>query len=262
MKNLDFKKLLVFLVIVAIIVLVVLFGVKKVNESKPTEEEAKTVEELTVDYFANLTAGYSTSYNGLDVLFKSDKTTYADLSTVSVLSTAISYASEKGLDIAVNESIINSLDTSIYGNPSEYLAYKASAIREGMTKLFGSPIEDRSAADNIDFLYDYYYVKEHDIYLVKRNKVASASMSQQKIEYSFIETKKKDDKLTTTFAIAYVYNDGNTKKYSANSNGTPLVAKDVNEFPTDKIDEFDKFTITLKKADNGEYVFESIEKVK
>ena len=26
--------------------------------------------------------------------------------------------------------------------------------------------------------------------------------------------------------------------------------------------KFDKFTITLKKADNGEYVFESIEKVK
>lgn len=262
MKNLDFKKLLVFLVIVAIIVLIVLFGVKKVNETKPTEEEAKTVEELTVDYFANLTKGYSTSFNGLDILFKSDKTTFADLSTVSILSNAITYASEKNLDIAVNESVVNSLDASLYGNPNEYLAYQGTAIRQAMTELFGTAIEDRSAADNIDFLYDYYYVKEHDIYLVKRNKVASASMSQLNIEYSFIETKKKDNKITTTFAIAYVYNDGTTKKYSSNSKGSPIIVEGVNEFPTEKIDEFEKFTITLKKTDNGKYVFESIEKVK
>ena len=45
--------------------------------------------------------------------------------------------------------------------------------------------------------------------------------------------------------------------------GEKVVAKDCIEFPSEKIDEFQKYEFTLTKTKDGKnYIFESVKKVK
>lgn len=263
MKNLDLKKLLVFIGIIAVVALSIFLIIKSLGNNKPTEEETKDVESLSIDYYASLTAGYNTSYNGLDVLFATDKTTVDDLNYNCILNTAIKYATDKGIDLSVPSNVLTILgESGTYGNINDYVAYNGVGVRNAIKELFGITKTDTTILGNFDFLYDFYYVKKYDMYLVKRSKATDNSNSYQSIDYSIIETTKKKDKLSTTIAIAYVYNDGSAKIYAKDKLGENIVSEDSKEFPKDKIDEFDKFTITLKQSENDKYVFESIEKVK
>ena len=110
MKNLDFKKLLVLVGIIAVIGLAIFFIIKLTNNSKATKEEKKTAENLSISYYANLTEGYATLYGGLDVLFQEDETTFQDLSIATILNTAIKYAEYEGIDTSVSNTAIDLLE--------------------------------------------------------------------------------------------------------------------------------------------------------
>ena len=63
--------------------------------------------------------------------------------------------------------------------------------------------------------------------------------------------------------LAYCKLNNETVDYAADRNGTKVIAQNVKEFPTAKIDQFDKFQFTLtKSADGKNYIFESVKKVK
>ena len=75
MKNFDVKKLFVLILIVLVVAVGVFFIVKNLGGSKkPTEEEAENAENLSIEYYANLTRGYSSFYGGLEILYQNEKT--------------------------------------------------------------------------------------------------------------------------------------------------------------------------------------------
>ncbi len=265
MKNVDIKKLLVLIGILAVVGVIIFFVIKGVNNNKENKEIEKAAETVTLDYYINLTAGYNTNFGGLDVLFVNDKTTVENLHKSSILTTAIRYASEKHLDYGVSKTILDSLNASkTYGNIDDYAAYKGEAIRTAVKELFGDiKYVDSSSISTYEYLNDYYYNNTFDVYLVKRNNVTSNNNEENTIEHHVIETKKqKDGKIITTIAIAYVHNDGTNKTYSKDKLGKNVIVENSEKFPEDKADEFEKYNITVKPGEKDKYVFESIEKVK
>lgn len=264
MKNLDFKKLLVFIGIIAVIGLAIFFIIKLSNNSKATKEEKKTAENLSISYYANLTEGYSTLYGGLDVLFQSDETTFKDLSIAAVLNTAIKYAEYEGIDTSVSNTAIDLLEEEKkYKNLNDFTFYRGEAIRQAIKELFGDvEYVDQSAEGIENYIYDIIYEGTYDLYLVRRNETQDIASNKHGIDYTIIDTKSKDDKIITKIAIAYTYSNTNSKSYSKDKNGSKIIVKEAKEFPTDKAEEFDNFEITLKKTKENKYVFESIKKVK
>lgn len=263
MKNLDFKKLLVFILLIAIIVGGGYLVIKTLNDGKASKEEVKKAENISIDYYANLTAGHSTVYNGLDILYQSDKTTYSDIDKGAIINTAINYASKNEIDLSVDAYTMNLLkNKKTYGDVTKYSVYNAKGIREAAEILFGKDVfSDSSDTENYSFKYDYYYDLENDVYLVKRNTVPDTTKANQKMDYTTISTVNKDNKIVITVAIAYVYSNGKTGTYAKDKAGVEVIAEDVEKFPTDKVDEFDHFAFTMKKDENNKYVFESVEKV-
>lgn len=264
MKNLDIKKLLVLIAIIAVIVLLVIFGSKLVGkESKPTEEESQEVETLVTKYYANVTFGYSTPYKGIDVLFSSDKTTYEDLDNKAILNLAIRYASDNEIDIAVSSEVVNTIiNSGKYGDLSSYAAYKGEGLRTAIKDLYGVDFNDNTEISEYGYLYDFIYVKEYDTYFMGRNSINDIYDSNRGIDYTIVETNKKSDKVYMTIAIAYIYRNGNERSYAKDSNGEEIIAEGLTEFPKEKAKEFDNFKFTLTKNDDGKYIFESVEKVK
>lgn len=259
-KKMDFKKLLVFIIIIVLLCLLVFVGVKVVGGGGVSDKEQTAIDETINDYFSKMTEGYSTVYNGADILYNKDKTTAQDLDYKSILATSIKYASKNNLDIAVSTSARDAINSSgSYGDISEYTMYNGKGVRDAAKILFGIDIDNKSILSDNDFIYNFYYVEEYDLYLMKRNNVPDLNSNLQKVEYKTIETTKKKDTYTTIVAVAYTYSKGETKVYANDKNGANVVTE-AKEFPTDKIDEFTKYKVTMKLVDDH-YVFESIEKV-
>jgi len=261
MKNLDFKKLLVFIIIIAIIILLILFGSKAIStNTKVSEEESENTEKIINDYVSTLTEGYSTVYGGIDILFSKDKTTNQDLDLNVILNNSIKYATKNEMNIAVALDSLETMNKSgVYGNIKDYTTYNGKAIKEAAKILFDIDLEHGSTINNNNYLYNFYYDNDYDIYLVKRNNTTDINRTSQNVEYKIIEQTKKDNTIKVKMAVAYTYNNGSKKLYAKDAAGETIISEDSNEFPEEKINEFDKFTITLKKNDK-EYSFESIEK--
>lgn len=262
MKNLDFKKLLVLLIILVIAAVAIFFIIKGVQNNKETKKVIENAEAISIKYYANLTEGYTTPYGGIDILYKNDKTKFTDLNFAVVLNTAIKYTKENGIDTKVSTVALNSLNNKEYGKITDYIAYSGKGIRQAIKELFGTTIEDRTVTSKYGYAYDFYYNKDYDIYLMKRNENKSTIVMEQSMDYKVIETTKKDDKIITTIAIAYVYDDEVSKIYAKDSAGENIVSENSDEFPVDKIDEFDKFKIIVKQTEDNKLVFDSVEKVK
>ncbi|MGN1370850.1 MAG: hypothetical protein ACI4XM_01015 [Candidatus Coprovivens sp.] len=264
MKNVDFKKLFILIAIIVIIAVVILLVVNFSNKDKLTKEETQKIEDISIKYYANLTEGYTTVYGGLDILYQRKETTTKNLETVEILNTSIKYASDNSFDTSVSDAKVKALEASKkYKNISEYALYNGESVRKAITELFGDiKYVDSSANNNHNFIYDYIYDSNNDVYLVKRNNNDSQVNTNQGINYKLLSTKEKDEKVIVTIAIAYTCKvDANTM-YAKDPEGEKIIAENVEEFPEDKIDEFDKYEITLKKSSDNKYVFESIKKVK
>ena len=77
-----------------------------------------------------------------------------------------------------------------------------------------------------------------------------------------IKTTTNNDKLNTELAVAYVYFYNNKYYFTKDANNKEKVYEsDKLELQEDKLNEFEHFTITLKKV-NDDYVFEKISKNK
>ena len=263
MKNFDVKKLFVLILIILVIAVGIFFIVKNLGgNKKPTKEETENAETLSIDYYANLTRGYSSSYGGLDILFQREKTTYDDLETAAILNSAINYAIDNNIDLSVATSIISDLGTEAgYENIDDCLVYKGEGVRKAIKELFGVDFKDTSSVDNLSFLYNFMYDSIYDVYVVERNDVEDLYETQRAIDYKIIETVKNKDKVTTTIAIAYVYNDAGKIMYAKDPNGKEIIVENAEkeEFPEDKVDEFNKYDITLKETEDNKFVFDSIE---
>lgn len=263
MKNLDFKKLLVLLLIIAAIVAVVFIIINVVSKGGLTEEDKKKAEERITTYYTSLTDGYTTAYGGTDMLYQKESVTFADLEQAPVIYTAIKYAEANGINTSVKTEYLNALNNEgSYGDISLYSAYSGVGVRTAIKELFGEvSYTDASSTNNHDFKYDYHYIKKYDIYLMKKSNAIELTNTNQRVVQHVIKTEEKDEKIVTTIAVAYVYDDGTVVKYATDKKGINVVAEDVTEFPTDKIDEFDKFEITVTKKDDN-FIFESIKKIK
>ena len=264
MKNIDFKKLLVFIIIIAIVIFLIFFGFKTISKDSkiPTEEQDK-INNVMEEYFTKLTEGFVSTYNGVDILYTNDKTTVDTLEPNSMLNTAIKYASENDLDINVSIKDLEAIEaTGEYGDIKDYTAYNGAGIREAIKRLFGKDIDSISVISDYDFLYDFYYVDGYDIYLMKRNDVYDMTSNLQNIEYKIVETKKDKGKVETTIAVAYTYKKGDKTIYYSDNVGSKEVSSASNGFPEDKIKDLDKYKFTMTMDSTGNYIFQSVEKVK
>lgn len=262
MKNLDVKKLAVFVIIILLIVggFIVVKKMKKNNEI--TQEEIKVNENLVIDYFTNLTQGYTSVYSGIDVLYNSGKVTIENLEYGALMNLAIKYATDNDISLNVPQGVLNVLNESKeFGDIKSYTAYDGKGLRDTVKLLFGETEEPISMVNKVNFLYDFIYVEQNDIYLMKKNEnVTDYSSNDYYMDCSLIEQKKEKDKIKTTIAVAYVYNNNGVYTYYKDKDVKQEVSNTSKEFPKDKIDEFDKYTFTLKK-DDDHYIFESVEKV-
>ena len=268
MKNIDFKKLLVFLGIVIAIGLVIFLIVKAVNKEKGTnEEETKILEEIGLEYITKLTQGYTTDFNGIDLLFDNDSVEYKDLSSASILNTAMRYVVKKELNNNVATSSLEIINEDFEKDISEFSAYNGEAVRQAVKELFGIDYENGESINELGFGYNIFYNSDFDIYLKGTNDQYKAPNYENSVKFYVTkttkETKKKETRLKMEFVVAYTKENENSAKldYAKDPNGATIVTSlgEKEEFPKDKVDEFDKYSITLKKVDNN-YVFESLKK--
>ena len=263
MKNFDVKKLFVLILIVLVVAVGVFFIVKNLGGSKkPTEEEAENAENLSIEYYANLTRGYSSFYGGLEILYQNEKTTYEDLEPAAIIYSAINYATDNNIDLSINTNTLLELkEDGGYTDIDKYTVYKGEGIRNAVKELFGVDFKNQSADDSINFMYKFVYDSVYDVYLMSNSGVQDLTDRDRYIDYKIIETVKKKDKIITTIAIAYVYNNAGTIMYAKDPNGEEIIIEDAEkeEFPEDKVDEFNKYDITLKETEDNKFVFDSIE---
>ena len=266
MKNIDFKKLLVFLVIVLAIGLVIFAVVKLAGNNKSAnDEETEILEDIGLTYLARLTEGYNSSYNGIDLLYANDKEVkYDQLSASSVLYLATRYIANKEIDNVVNSAQVTEARKLIGENAEGYTPYKGEAIRQAIKELFGVDFDNTSAVDEPGFGYNFYYFPESDIYLKGANYTNLNINYDADLKFHIVKTNKnkKDKTLQVEYAVAYtMINDEKMREFATDINGENVVAilEKKEAFPADKVKEFDTYTITLKK-DGDNYVFESFKK--
>ena len=259
MKNFDAKKLLVFILIIAVVALIG-FGVLKLIQgvSKPSEKEQTASETLAVNYYLNLTSGYNTLFNGQDLLYSKDKWTVDDISLESKYSICIKYAMDHELDLFPDSTVKGMLGL---GKRDDVIIYNSDAINEASKILFG---EDMKFGDTVneDFKNNYTYVQSHKVVVAEINKRENAIESNNSMDYKIIGSKKEGKNIVTTVAIAYVANlEDGTYTYAATPDLEKVVVTGIGEYkiPEDKIGEFPQYKITMSKV-NDSYVFKSIEK--
>ena len=264
MKKFDVKKLLVLILIIAALIAIAFIGFKAVNKDKLTKENKTEVEANISSYYLNLTKGYSTTYGGLDVLYSYDKTTYEDLSEQEIVYTAATYLSDSDINYTIDAAAMTQLsDSGKYGNLNDYRIYSGESVRQAVKDLFGADtIPSTPAPEN--YVFDIIYDVNTDCYLITKNDIEDNETSEASMDFSIISTESKDGKVITTVAIAYVYDDEGNIMYMKDPAGEKVVVENLEkeEFPKDKIDEFDKYKFTLKESSDKKYVFESVEKVK
>lgn len=264
MKNVDGKKLVVFILIVIALVGIVFLIFKATNKDKLTKEEKQNVENSVIDIYLNMTSGYSTMYGGLDVLYSYDKLTVNDLKEQELVYTAINYLNNNNISYSISGDYMEGLkESNLYGSLDDYRIYKGESVRQAIKDLFGLdniPMTERPA----NFLYDIYYNEAYDCYLLSENtKVTNNNDPNTTMDFSIISTEKKDGKLETTVAIAYVFNNNGNIMYLKDPKGVTVIAEGLTakEFPKDKIDEFDKYKFILNETSDKKYTFESVEKI-
>ncbi len=263
MKKFDVKKLLVFILIIAVLIIAGFFIFKMVNKENLSNEDKQNVENSVITYFLNLTNGYSTIYGGLDVLYSYDKTSLGDLKEQEIIFTAVNYLEKSEINYSISADYMSGLkESGKYKDLNNYRIYKGESVRQAVKDLFGLD-SIPSNPTPVNFLYNISYDSNYDCYLISENNIENNNTNEATMDFSIISTEKKEDKLETIVAIAYVYNDNGNIMYLKDAEGTSIVAEnlDKKEFPKDKIDEFTKYKFTLKENSDKKYVFESVEKI-
>ncbi len=260
MKKIDFKKLGVLVALIVVAVLAI-FGITKIVQkiSGPSKAVREQVEGNIENYFAYLSIGHSSIFNGMDLLFDKDKVTFDDLNKGSIIEVALNYAADKGKDLTVPKTAV---DTFNKANKKSGVGFNAKVVSETIKELFDKEVPMTDYAADANYLYDYYYIDDFDILIKSKSKTKDIGTDNNFVTTSVIETKKEKGNLVTTVAVAYVYSNGSTYSFAADKNGVKIVdgARETAEFPKDKIDEFPKYKFISKKVDDR-YVFDSIEKV-
>ncbi len=266
MKNIDFKKLLVFLGIVLAIGLVI-FGIVKIagNKKGANEEQKEILEDIGLKYIARITDGYNSNFNGVDLLYGNEKEiTYEDLTVSSVLYVATKYITDKEIDNAVSSVAVDKCREMIGPEAENFTPYKGEAVRQAIKELFGVDFDNTSAVDEAGFGFNFYYIPDYDIYLKGINYTNFSHDYDFDLMFHTVKTAKvkKGDKLQIEYAVAYtMINDGQKRDFATDVKGENIVAtlEKTETFPEDKVKEFDTYTITLKK-DGDNYIFESFKK--
>ena len=263
MKNIDFKKLLVLIVIIAVAILAILGAAKLFkNMGGPSKKVQEKIETRITEYYAKATIGHSTIFSGVDLLYDKDKVEVKDIKYGSMVELAIKYAEDNKIDLSVDNDDAAQLKDLI---KVESVGYDAKKIREIVKDLFDVELPKESFMATVDYVYNYYYIEKDDTLLKADSGVHNLATKESSLDFYPVSTKKGKEKDTyvTTVAVAYVYDSGYGVSYAKDKNGTTVVEKDLKEkkFPKEKVDEFTKYEFTTKKVGDN-YVFVSVEKVK
>jgi hypothetical protein len=224
----------------------------------------QTYNNYVENYYIHLTSGQNTPYYGAEILYAKDETKLSDIADKYLITTALKYLSMTGQGSSVDYDTLESKYSEQYPEIKTSAIFNGEDIRAAIKTLFG--IEDFSnptIRGDITHLTTYQYLDKEDVYIVINGNEEDIVSENQFIDYSIIKTEAKDDKIYTTVAIAYCKSSGESIDYAANKEGTKVIAQNVKEFPTDKIEQFDKYQFTLTKSTDGKnYIFESVKKVK
>ncbi len=261
MKNKG-TKFLVLLVVLAALGGLIYLVVSK-NNSKTTKSLEETVEDKNIVYFLYLGQGGNTKYNGYDLVFTGNPVTYKDLSTGNILTAAFNYLMDNSTEVDTT------LDPSLYAEVNSQYdledmdVMKGELVRKAIKTLFGVEWEDKGYANNLSkFAFAYNYDKEYDVYL--RTEV-NPRIVDNYLTYKVLETKKNDDTISTTVAIAFANKVENGYDiYSDFTNAnlvTSQVGISIKDWKEEEINKLEKYKITSKLVDK-EYVFETLEPVK
>lgn len=263
MKKLDNKKIILLVVLILAIALVIFLAIKQSSKKKDgklaNDEETKIAETATIDYITKLTYGQGTAYNGLDLLYNRDSVTYDDLTVGNILTTAFEYAVNNS-ESEVSNTVINALKNDGF-NTDNMTIISGSSIRNAIKKIFGVDFDNKDYSAGINYKFQYFYNSEFDVYLRSTTELA-VNTDNTYLLYKIIKTTTSNNKLNTEIAVAYVYNYNNKYYFTKDANNKEKVYEsDKLELQEDKLNEFEHFTITLKKI-NDDYVFEKISKNK
>jgi len=257
-------------IIIAIIAFFVIKGMSKTNEEEKVLSESDSTAAINYvnNYVTELTEGYTSDFSGQDYIFGEDKYSYSDLTTASILNTAIKYIDQStSLNNGVSTYALETLNSSeAYGNIYQYAAYNGTSVRQAIKELFNVDFVDTEVVDEPGFAYNIYYNSTYDIYLYGQSTYYTKSDSNYKIETSTIKTTKVDDTTIKVYiAVAYIYKDStnNKKLYYKDSVFSEKITEtdlDSTEFPTSSIDSFQQYAVTLKITGDSTYAFDNIEK--
>ena len=121
MKNIDFKKLLVLIVIIAVAVLVI-FGTTKIFKGigKPSKSVQEKIENQIMDYFFFFFIGRSSVYSGIDLLYDKDEVKVEDLDKGSLTELAIQKKKKNEKEIIADNDAAANLSKMIKTDATGY----------------------------------------------------------------------------------------------------------------------------------------------
>lgn len=265
MKKFDIKKIGIILAIVVVLVLAIFLIGKAIKGGSINKNDLAKYEDRVVNYYMNLTAGYNTSYNGLEALYASDETTMKNVTDKQLITVAIDYITKSGISTSVDYATMIAIYGDQYPEIKDAMLYNAEDIRKGIKELFGiTEFANPTIKGDITNLSTYIYLAEEDLYIISSGDLSQSVISKtQSMDYSVISTEAKKGKIVTTVAIAYRDLQDDNYVYASDRFGENIVSEKASKFPTDKINKFDKYEFTLTKTKDGKnYIFESVKKVK
>ena len=254
-------KILIFIILLALLGgAIYLILQKNGNGGNKTKEKIETINEI--NYFLNLSEGYDSKYNGVDLLFQRESFTKDQLNNGIILTAAFRYV------IDPKNKIDNELTPTEYAQLEQDLdiqnakVLKGKNVRDAIKNLFGIDYKD-SGYTNTNFKYTYSYDPVTDVYI--RKEKTNSYDTTYSILPIVVSNTKKDDIATIKVAIAYVVRKDKEFNIYSDANNKNLIKTvseiNINDFKEEELEKMSKFNVTCKDVEKN-YNFEKIEAVK
>lgn len=278
--KLNKEKILLLIIAVLLIIAIVfaiMFSINKKNENK-YEDDYEQVSEIITNNIYFYTLGYNTNYLGQEKIFEKKKFTVDDLKEVNILTSISQYlvSNEIEYDFEIDTDFAEKYDLS---DTTEFYIMSKEQVDEYAKKLFNITDFDYKDYSEDDFIYEYRYDSDKEVYILTPSDSYDAdSMTDINHIYpSVISSKSTSNSVITTIVVAYTKNDDEKITYykdadmtkevfsintsdltKTNDDGTLELNDDIDKLEN-HTDEFTKYEITYKNND-GNYTFSKIVK--
>ena len=263
MKKIDFKKFGVLVLLLLFIGGGIIFII---NANKNNTKEIKlddNIKKFTLNIVKNLKEGYLTSYDGVELLYNEKSVSWKDLTKGNKLNAARNYIFTYNLDTSVSDDIYTLVKKNNNYDSDDYILLPGKSIREAIKNISGEKFNDSSSRNEFNFIYDFIYISEYDVYLFTVNNNYMEHDNNSSVLMEITSSKENKKSIILDVVVYYAYNNnGKYIYYDDSTMKNELFKEDklIEKLDKKYLSKLKKYQITYKK-DGKNYFFDNIKKL-